>query len=199
MSRHTAADVLVLHALRTLGYADTARIAIRLGLAEDEVREHLLDAQAHGWAVHSSYAGEGGWSLTEAGRAQGERYLAAELDDAGARAVVEEVYQAFLPLNEVVAAACTAWQLAEMGIGEQTMTLAETIATLQGPANALARVEERLTAQLHRFAGYHHRFTTALTKAGDEPAWITGTDRDSCHRVWFELHEELIATLGLVR
>jgi hypothetical protein len=183
MSRHTAADVLVLHALRTLGYADTARIAVRLGLAEDEVREHLLDAQAHGWAAHSSYAGEGGWSLTEA----------------GARAVVEEVYQAFLPLNEVVAAACTGWQLTEMGIGEQTMTLAETIATLQGPANALARVEERLTAQLHRFAGYHHRFTTALTKAGDEPAWITGTDRDSCHRVWFELHEDLIATLGLVR
>ena len=199
MSRHTAADVLVLHALRTLGYADTARIAVRLGLAEDEVREHLPDAQAHGWAAHSSYAGEGGWSLTEAGRAQGERYLAAELDDAGARAVVEEVYQAFLPLNEVVAAACTAWQLAEMGIGEQTMTLAETIATLQGPANALARVEERLTAQLHRFAGYHHRFTAALTKAGDEPAWISGTDRDSCHRVWFELHEDLIATLGLTR
>ena len=199
MSRHTAADVLVLHALRTLGYADTARIAIRLGLAEDEVREHLLDAQAHGWAAHSSYAGEGGWSLTEAGRAKGERLLAAELDDAGARAAVAEVYRDFLPLNEVVAAACTAWQLAEMGIGEQTMTLAETIATLQGPANALARVEERLTAQLHRFAGYHHRFTTALTKAGDEPAWITGTDRDSCHRVWFELHEDLIATLGLVR
>ena len=34
---------------------------------------------------------------------------------------------------------------------------------------------------------------------GDEPAWITGMDRDSCHRVWFELHEDLIATPGLVR
>ena len=199
MSRHTPADVLVLQAVRTLGYGDTARIAVRVGLPEDEVREHLLDAQAHGWAAYSSYAGEGGWSLTEAGRAQGERLLAAELDDAGARAAVAEVYQDFLPLNEVVAAACTAWQLAEMGIGEPTMTLAETIATLQGPANALARVEERLISHLHRFAGYHHRFTTALTKAGDEPAWITGTDRDSCHRVWFELHEDLIATLGLVR
>lgn len=199
MSRHTPADVLVLQAVRTLGYGDTARIAVRVGLPEDEVREHLLDAQAHGWAAYSSYAGEGGWSLTEAGRAQGERLLAAELDDAGARAAVAQVYQDFLPLNEVVAAACTAWQLAEMGIGEQTMTLAETIATLQGPANALARVEERLISHLHRFAGYHHRFTTALTKAGDEPAWITGTDRDSCHRVWFELHEDLIATLGLVR
>jgi hypothetical protein len=199
MSHHTPADVLVLHAVRTLGYGDTARIAARVGLAEDEVRDHLLDAQAHGWAAYSSYAGEGGWSLTEAGRAQGERLLAAELDGVGARAVAEEVYRDFLPLNDVVVAACTAWQLAEMGIGEQTMTLTETIATLQGPATALAGIEARLSSHLDRFAGYQHRFTTALTKAGDEPAWITGTDRDSCHRVWFELHEDLIATLGLVR
>jgi hypothetical protein len=199
MGYHTPADVLVLHAVRTLGYGDTARIAVRVGLAEDEAREHLLDAQAHGWAAYSSFAGDGGWSLTEAGRAQGERLLAAELDGVGARAVVEEAYRAFTSLNDVVGAACTAWQLAEMGIGEQTMTLAETIATLQGPATALAGVEERLTSHLDRFAGYHHRFATALTKAGEEPAWITGTDRDSCHRVWFELHEDLIATLGLVR
>ena len=199
MSHHTPADVLVLHAVRTLGYGDTARIAARVGLAEDEVRDHLLDAQAHGWAAYSSYAEEGGWSLTEAGRAQGERLLAAELDGVGARAVAEEVYRDFLPLNDVVVAACTAWQLAEMGIGEQTMTLTETIATLQGPATALAGIEARLSSHLDRFAGYQHRFTTALTKAGDEPAWITGTDRDSCHRVWFELHEDLIATLGLVR
>jgi hypothetical protein len=199
MSHHTPADVLVLHTVRTLGYGDTARIAVRVGLPEDEVREHLLDAKAHGWATYSSYAGEGGWSMTEAGRAQGERLLAAELDGVGARAAVEGVYRDFLPLNDVVGAACTAWQLAEMGIGEQTMFLAETITTLQGPVTALAGVEERLTSRLDRFAGYHHRFTAALTKAGDEPVWITGTDRDSCHRVWFELHEDLIATLGLVR
>jgi hypothetical protein len=199
LSHHTPADVLVLHAVRTLGYGDTPRIAERVGLPEDEAREHLLDAQAYGWATYSSSAGEGGWSLTEAGRAQGERLLAAELDGVGARAVVAEVYRDFLPLNDVVAAACTAWQLAAMGIGQPTMTLAETIATLQGPATALAGVEARLTSHLDRFAGYHHRFTSALTKAGHEPAWITGTDRDSCHRVWFELHEDLIATLGLAR
>jgi hypothetical protein len=199
MSRHTPADVLVLHAVRTLGYGDTARIAARVGLPEDAVREHLLDAQAHGWAAYTSFAGDGGWSLTEAGRVRGERLLAAELDGVGARRVVEEVYRDFLPLNAVVTGACTAWQLAELGIGEQTMTLAETVATLQGPATALAGIEERLVSHLERFAGYHHRFSTALTKAGDEPAWITGTDRDSCHRVWFELHEDLIATLGLVR
>jgi hypothetical protein len=199
MSRHTPADLLVLQAVRTIGYGDTARIAARIGLPEEAVREHLLDAQADGWAAYTSFAGDGGWSLTEAGRVRGERLLAAELDGVGARPVVEEVYRDFLPLNAVVAGACTAWQLAELGIGEQTMTLAETVAALQGPATTLAGIEERLVSHLDRFAGYHHRFSTALTKAGDEPAWITGTDRDSCHRVWFELHEDLIATLGLVR
>ena len=199
MSHHTPADLLVLHAVRTLGYGDSARIAVRIGVPEDEVAEHLLDAQAHGWAAYSSFAGEGGWSLTEAGRVQGERLLAAELDSVGARAVVEEAYRDFLPLNDIVAATCTAWQLAAMDIGERTVTLAETIATLQESSTALAGVEARLTSHLDRFAGYHHRFAAALSKAGDEPAWITGTDRDSCHKVWFELHEDLIATLGLVR
>ena len=32
-----------------------------------------------------------------------------------------------------------------------------------------------------------------------EHDWVDRTDIDSCHRVWFELHEDLIATLGLSR
>jgi hypothetical protein len=199
MSRTTPADALVLHTARTLGYATAARIAERVGLPEAETTEHLLDAQACGWATHSSFAGDGGWSLTEAGKQRGERLLAAELDAAGARTAVEDVYQDFLPVNDVVGAACTAWQLAEMDVGEQPVTLTATITTLEEPARVLAVLEARLTTHLARFAGYHQRFAAALDQASTEPAWITGTDRDSCHRVWFELHEDLIATQGLTR
>ena len=39
----------------------------------------------------------------------------------------------------------------------------------------------------------HDRF-----RAGD-PSWVDRTGADSCHTVWFELHEDLIATLGLRR
>jgi hypothetical protein len=190
---------LVLHALRTLGYADAARIADRLDLTAPEVGGLLLDAQARGWATRTSFAGDAGWSLTSAGKRQDEHVLAAELDAAGARDAVEAIHADFLPINDVVGAACTAWQLAEMGIGVPAVTLAETISALEEPARALADLEERLTAHLARFAGYHRRFTGALTMSAEEPAWITGTDRDSCHRVWFELHEDLIATLGLTR
>lgn len=199
MSHESAADLRVLHAVRTLGYAGTARVAERAGVAEDDAREHLLDAQARGWVSASAWAGESGWSLSEAGRVRGEALLAAELDAVGARAAVADVHRDFLPLNDVVAEACTAWQLSELGIGADGRSLPETVALLEAAAAGLAGLEARLVARLARFAGYHARFAVAAARAGDEPAWVTATDRDSCHRVWFELHEDLIATLGLTR
>lgn len=195
----TGADLPVLHAVRTLGYADLGRISERLDLPESDVIEQLLDAQASGWAAHSSYAGDSGWSLTEAGKQRGERLLAAELDGADARSLVEAVHRDFIPVNETVVAACTAWQLAEVGIEAQAVSSSKIIATLTESARKLTTFEERLTQRLPRFAGYSDRFTAAVNRAVSDPAWITATDRDSCHRVWFELHEDLIATLGLTR
>lgn len=199
MTTRTPNHLRVLHAVRTLGYGSIARIAERVHLPHQEVADHLLNAQAHGWTTRTAYGGDNGWSLTEAGKAQGERLLAAELDAVDARTEMETIYQDFLPLNDVVGAACTTWQLADMRIGARNVTLASTITTLREPARLLAGIEHRLTARLSRFSGYHHRFTTALDKAATEPAWITGIDRDSCHVVWFELHEDLIATLGMTR
>lgn len=199
MSTSTPVDVLVLHAVRTLGYAGTARVAGRVARPEPEVEEHLLDAQASGWVTWTSYAGDGGWSVTETGRQRGEELLAAELDGAGVRAAVELVHADFLPINEAVTSACTAWQLSELGIALTPIDPAGTMTTLDEAARGLGRLEERLTRHLTRFAGYHHRFSAAVTRAEVDPSWITATDRDSCHRVWFELHEDLIATLGLSR
>ncbi|WP_329080972.1 hypothetical protein [Streptosporangium sp. NBC_01469] len=48
--------------------------------------------------------------------------------------------------------------------------------------------------------GYDTRFTAALARArAGKSAWVDRTDVDSCHRVWFQFHEDLIATLGLDR
>jgi hypothetical protein len=192
---HASDDELrVMHAVRTLGYADGPRIAARLLTSEHDVSEHLLDFQARGWVTRSSYAGSGGWSLTDAGKAQGERMLAEELDSVGARPAVAAAYEAFLPLNELVARTCTAWQLTGNPSSADV-----TVAELQPAADGWASIEHGLTGQLERFRGYHDRFVAALTRARSDPDWITGVDRDSAHRVWFELHEDLIATLGLSR
>lgn len=199
MSHQSSPELLALHAVRTLGYADTARVAARVGLSEHEVRESLLDAQAMGWITWSAYADEGGWSLAERGRIHGEHLLAAELDATGTRLAVEAVHQDFLPVNEAVARACSQWQLTEMGLGEERVSVEQTITILRDAADTLESLQARLSRHLNRFDGYHLRFSTALNRATTDPGWVTGTDRDSAHRVWFELHEDLIASLGITR
>ncbi|MFE5700052.1 hypothetical protein [Rhodococcus koreensis] len=199
MPHRTPTDILVLHAVRILGYAETARIAARFDLSVETTVEHLLDAQARGWVTRTPFAEDSGWSLTDLGKAHGERLLAADLDRCGIRAVVVQVHREFLPHNVAVADSCTAWQLAELGIGEAIVTLDETTTRLGIAADALADFETRLVAGTDRFAGYQQRFADAVGRSSTDPGWITATDRDSCHRVWFEFHEDLIASLGLVR
>jgi hypothetical protein len=54
--------------------------------------------------------------------------------------------------------------------------------------------------RLTRFGGYDERFAAALTRAGHgELSWVNRPRADSCHTVWMELHEDLIATLGVQR
>ena len=75
---------LALHGVRVLGFATPSRIADRYRLDLDAVQELLLDHEARGWISHLSFAGSSGWSLTDTGRSENERRLAAELDRAGA-------------------------------------------------------------------------------------------------------------------
>lgn len=102
---------MTLHAVRLLGFADTQRIASRFGLDRDEVEEHLLDFAAYGWVTRSEFAGSAGWSLSEGGRTENERRLAAELDACGTRSAVVEVHSGFLPLNTRFQVAVTKWQV----------------------------------------------------------------------------------------
>lgn len=192
------AEGLTLHAVRLLGFADTEAVAERFGQSLGDVEAALIDAGANGWAARSSFGGTGGWSLTEAGKAENQRLLAAELDTTGTREVLTELHGAFVPLNTEVVAACGALQLRRPDAGTQSSD-----ASLQ---QALARavtfvtgLEDRLAAALPRFSGYARRLEHALEQAALEAAWYTATDRDSFHKVWFELHEDLIATLGLQR
>jgi hypothetical protein len=190
---HTSpVDLLVLHAVRLTGFAGTTAVATRFGLDSDQTEETLLDAQAHGWVSRSSFADLTGWSLSEAGRRHNEAQLGDELDRAGARADVTAVHERFLPLNAGASEIFTAWQL---GSGRP----ADTFHRLADIGGELGELERSLAARLGRFAGYHDRFAAALSRAGHDPAWITGIEVDSCHRVWFELHEDLIATLGISR
>ena len=67
-------------------------------------------------------------------------------------------------------------------------------------ARGLAPLVRRLRDVLTRFADYDTRIDAALRRARTgEHGWVDRSDLDSCHRAWFELHEDLLATLGLDR
>ena len=203
----SAPDDLALHGVRVLGFATGSRIAARYGLDVGATGESLLDFEARGWVRQLSFAGSSGWSLTDAGRAEDERRLAAELDLAGARDVVTGAHQAFLPLNRRLGAACTDWQIRPapgdpMAFNDHTdwrwdERVLQTLTWLEGP---FGRLGDQLSGCLERFGGYRERYSSALARAmTGQRAWVDGHDRDSCHTVWIQFHEDLLATLGLPR
>lgn len=200
-------DDLVLHGPRVLGFASSGRIAARFGLDADEVQELLLDYEALGWAQHSRFAGSSGWSLTDAGRVENECRLSLELDNAGAREVVRQAHAEFVPLNRRFATACTNWQVrptrtdpmaandhTDWGWDERVLR------TLDSLDRALRSVAEPLAATLQRFDGYADRYSAARAKVDTgQRRFVDAPDIDSCHTVWIQLHEDLLATLGIPR
>jgi hypothetical protein len=203
----SAPELLVLHAVRVRGMADSGAVARRYGLDRAEAEELLLDFEAWGWVTHTTFHGTGGWSLTDAGRAEDERRVAAELDAAGARHVVEHVHEDFVPLNERFLAVTTDWQIRPtpwdaMAANDHADWRWDerVVRRLRSLHRRVTPLCLRLSERLERFDGYPDRYRRALARVehGD-PTWVDHSGIDSCHTVWFELHEDLLSTLGLER
>lgn len=207
MSYMSAPDDLALHGARVLGFTTASRIANRFGLDAAATSEYLLDFEAHGWAGRHSFAGSSGWSLTDAGRIENERRLAAELDDARCRATVIRAHAAFVPLNERLGTACTDWQIRptqadSMAVNDHTDWRWDerVLGTLASLTITFRQLCDQLTSCLQRYCGYSDLFSAAVRKAeAGQRAWVDSPDRDSCHLVWMQFHQDLLATLGLPR
>lgn len=198
---------LTLHGVRLLGFAETHRVASRFRLDRDDVEENLLDFEAHGWVRRSEFAGSEGWSMTDDGRLQNERLLRAELDACGGRSTVAEVHRRFLPLNTRFQEAATRWQVRPlpgdpMAANDHTDIRWDDriIESLRSLGRRLIPLEAELAGALARFGGYAQRYDAALTRVmSGENRWVDGLGVDSCHLVWLQLHEDLLASLGLDR
>jgi len=207
VTHRSAPDLLALHGVRILGFAATPAVARRVALDPADTEELLRDAEAYGWVQHAQFADLGGWSLTERGRAQDELLLADELTRVDGRDEVRDVYRSFLPLNGRLQQACTDWQLrptpGDRLAGNDHSDAAWDARVLDELAaidRGLGPLVTRLAGLLARFGGYDERFAAARRRAAaGEAGWVDGTHVDSCHRVWFELHEDLVATLGISR
>jgi hypothetical protein len=205
MAAATDPALLVLLTLRLKSFVDAEVLANASGLPETEVASVLEQLQAGGLVSYRDGRVRG-WSLTPAGRADGEQRLAAELTASGRRPVVEAAYDAFVPLNRRFLSACTRWQLrtvdgsAVLNEHDDRAHDAEVVAELDAVDEAVQPICRELAAALPRFAWYNGRFAVARLRvhAGDHE-WFAGPMVDSYHAVWFELHENLLATLNRER
>ncbi|WP_088319333.1 transcriptional regulator [Kineosporia sp. R_H_3] len=200
-------DDLTLHGVRVLGYGPAARVSARYGLDLSAVEDSLLDAEAYGWVRRTAFGGSEGWSVTERGKAETERRAARVLDVLGVADAVRAVHADFLPVNARFGEACTRWQIRptardplaandheDLRWDHHVLT---ALRSLQGSLDDLCA---RLAVHLPRFGVYPPLYAAALARVGDgEHAWLDAPDRDSLHLVWIQLHEDLLATLGLPR
>ena len=207
MVHRSAPELLALHGVRVLGAAVPGEVAARYRLDADAVQEHLLDAEARGWVRTYSFAGRTTWSITDAGRSENERQLAAELDAVGARQVATEAHAAFLPLNRRFGSVCTKWQIRptardRMAANDHTDWAwdEQVLRSLASLGDALARALTPLTDALSRFDGHVDRYRAALSRVerGGRPR-VDPPDRASAHIVWIHVHEDLRALLGIER
>ncbi len=184
---------LVLHALRITGLAGADRLGGVTGLASADAAAVLGELAAEGLVGERS-GRLAGFVLTAAGRQAYDALAAAErealpLDD------VTAGYEQFLSMNAGFLRLASAWQRREAR--DPGWELVDRLGELH---DRLMVICARLEGAADRFGCYRPRFRRALgrLREGDEP-WFAGHTLDSYHTVWFQLHEDLLATLGLER
>lgn len=197
-------DLLVLHTLRCLGFTDLERVAAAAGLTTSDAESRLIDLAVDGLVTRTPGA-FGGWGLTESGKIADARLVAAELAAAGARDAVGAAFEAFLVLNPELLDLCTAWHMRPVdGISEvndhsDAAYDGRVLARFVDLDQRAAAVCAALTAALPRFGGYRGRLTAALDLARAGKLEHLADTTTSYHNVWFQLHEDLLVTLGIPR
>ena len=207
MSYNSDPELLVPLALRLKGFGEVETISSVHGLAHDVTEAALAKMVEENKCVMRQVEGVSKYVLTPTGREEGEESLAHELEEVGVRNAVQSGYQRFLALNPAMLQLCTDWQVIDDGSGEQKLNDHSDAAYDQQIFDRLVELDREvgeilgtLEQALTRFDNYLSRFAVAMQKVlSGELEWLTKPIMPSYHTVWFELHEDLLATLGIDR
>jgi hypothetical protein len=209
MSKISEPGLLVLQTLRVKGFVDTEAVAETVSLTQEDTL-NTLNKFAEEGRVSYREGRMAGWMLTSDGRSYGEQLLATEVDNLGIRLGIETSYTGFLQVNEGFLGLCTDWQLKpSLDENEEEPVINDHSDPDydKGVIDRLVELDKHvqpicasLAEQLERFVTYGDRFTYALELVlkGDTD-WFTKPMIESYHTVWFELHENLLSTLGIDR
>ncbi len=199
--------LLALHGLRLKGMAPAERVAELYNLDAAELeKQYQADAESDLCKYRDGRVT--GWMLTPAGREAGEALVRAEADTAGVTQTIRDGYHRFHEQNQDMLKLCTDWQMSPGPDGgdpvlndhEDAAYDAGVIERLEAHHDQVAPALGILAGALDRMAGYDDRFRAALAKvASGEMEFFTKPIIDSYHTIWFELHEDLMATLGIER
>ena len=207
MSHPSDPQLLVTLALRLKGFGEVETISSVHGLSLDVTEAALAEMVEANKCVMRQVEGVGKFVLTPTGREEGEEFLSLELEEVGVRSVVQNGYERFFALNPTMLQLCTDWQVINDGSGEQKLNDHGDPAYDQQIFDRLVELDREvgvilgtLEQVLTRFDNYSSRFTAAMQKLlSGELDWLTKPIMPSYHTVWFELHEDLLATLGIDR
>lgn len=204
--------LLVLQALRLKGLATGSVVATIYDLDPGDVGRELDALGQQDLVVHRDLSGSGArWSLTPAGRAEGERLVRAELErlpgrgERSARQLMTDLYERFLPLNRAILDLCTRWQVrchdpVQLNDHSDAHYDAAIIVELGEIDGQVRKICDELATMLPRFGRYGRGFEYALGRIRNGAVeWFTKPTIASYHTLWFEYHEDLLATLGLDR
>lgn len=116
--------------------------------------------------------------------------------------LARKAYERFLTLNVEFLRLCTDWQLKPGNQPNDHSDAAYDFRVLE----RLDRLDERAGELLEslgktvlRFSSYRSRLTDALDRISDDRAWFASPRCDSYHTVWMQLHEDLLAAVGVER
>lgn len=197
-------DFVILHTLRCIGVAGEERISAASGLSLDETLTRL-HRHAERQLVSLDPGAFGGWTLTKSGERTERNLTEDELLLAGARDVVAGCYERFLVLNPKLLQISTDWQIRRFGTS-QSMNDHSDRDYDNKVLTRLIRIDDKvqpicaeLAGSLHRFGRYAKRLSRAIDRSlAGESAYVSD-NLDSYHTVWFQLHEDLLRTLGISR
>lgn len=187
-------------ALRVQGSSSAARLAAAMGTSGEDAAAQTADAVASGEAAERS----GQVTLTDDGEAALRRLL--EASPARSDPDLAASYERFLLVDEEVRRAATDWQVRRYGGAEMPndhkdpeydQSVIDRLRAVHDRASALIR---QMEARLPRLAPYRTRLAGCIDRllAGDRAAF-TAVIQDSYHTVWFQLHQDLLLTLGRPR
>jgi hypothetical protein len=195
------ADGDLLHTLRCMGFSSVERLADAAGMGIDDVTDGLLALGVAGLVTHQKGA-FGGWGVTAAGKTVDAQRVAGEIDAAGTRGVLTEAYRRFEGLNLEVLDLCAAWQVRGGGVLNDHRDSGYDGRVIEGLVDVDRRagaVIREMAEAARRFGRYRERLGVALGRARAGERGFVTDEVGSYHGIWFQLHEDLLVTLGMPR